>query len=82
METTTTIKIYKDHLKWWKLCCKVKNKNSQECFAELREAVKLKKQAIVYQSLPMPSDYKRKLEGKRLNKYRLKIKYTNNSSIL
>jgi hypothetical protein len=28
MSETTTIKIYKDNLGWWKICCKVKGKNS------------------------------------------------------
>jgi hypothetical protein len=83
MLETTTIKIYKKHLRWWNLCCKVKNKNSQECFAEFRESVKLKKQEEIYKSLPMPNDYKRPLENvKLLNKNKIEKKYIKISGIL
>lgn len=73
----TTIKIYSEDLKWWKLCCKIKLKNSCDCFNEFRNIVKLKKQSDFYNSLPMPSDYKRKLDGKRLNINKINKKYTN-----
>ena len=72
----TTIKIYSEDLNWGKLCCKVKLKNSCDCFKEFRNIVKLKKQSEFYNSLPMPSDYKRKLDGKRLNINKINKKYT------
>jgi hypothetical protein len=71
---TTTIKIYSEDLRWWKMCCTIKGKNSQDCFREFRDQVKLKKQAVLYQTLPMPSDFKKKLEGKRIDKSKLALK--------
>lgn len=65
---TTTIKINIEDLRWWRLCCKSKGKNSQDCFGYFRQSVKQHKQKEFYLSLPMPSDYKRRLEGKHIDK--------------
>jgi hypothetical protein len=71
---TTTIKIYSEDLRWWKVCCESKRKNSQETFSEFRQSVRLQKNREYYLSLPMPSDYKRKLEGKRIDKSKVATK--------
>jgi len=65
---TTTIEIYLDCLPWWRNCCKVKGKNSRDCFKELKEKVNLKKQAELYNSLPRPQNGRLPLLGKHVDK--------------
>ena len=64
----TTIKIDKDDLEWWKRCCKVKGMTSWEVFSEIRRQCKLHHQRELYNSLPMPSDYKKPLRNIKLDK--------------
>jgi len=70
---TTTIKIYKNDLSWWKMCCEVKDKNSQDVFSEFKLKVNMKHEQKFYDSLPKPNNYHKPLEYKKLNK-----KYTKN----
>jgi hypothetical protein len=68
MSEITTIKIYKENLFWWKRCCKIKGFNSMKMFAEIERQCKLHHQRKTYEELPMPSDFKKPLQGIKLSK--------------
>jgi hypothetical protein len=70
MSGTTTIEIPASCHLWWRSCCKAKGVSSQKLFMEFREVVRRKKQQEFYQSLVMPSDYKKDkpLSGKKIDK--------------
>lgn len=70
---TTTIKIYKKSLLWWSKCCRVKNMNSQDTFAEIERTCKLHHQKKLYDSLPPPVEYVKPLQNIKIKKKYTKI---------
>jgi len=65
---STTIKIRHDDLAWWKDCCRKLKLNSVDAFSRLKRAVQLKQQNSFFMSLKMPSNYKKPLCGKSIQK--------------
>jgi hypothetical protein len=76
LEATTTIKVYRKNLPWWSKCCRAKDVNSQDAFAEVEKMCKLHHQRKLYDSLPSPVEYVKPLQGIKIKK-----KYTKNNGV-
>ena len=77
----TTIKISRDDLQWWKECCEKLDMNSSEAFSKLKRSVMLKLQNKFFESLPMPSNYKKPLSNIKIDKCKISIQKSGTSFI-
>jgi hypothetical protein len=65
---TSTIKVSDKSRLWWKRCCDRLEMNSVEAFDTFMLKVQEHKRNEFFKSLPMPHDFKKRLEGKRIDK--------------
>lgn len=70
----TTIRIFKDQIPWIKKCCKVLKMGTAELIQEWERQVKMKKQQIFYNGLPMPIKFVKPLLGVKINKKYIKLR--------
>lgn len=68
MKEKTTITIYKENLSVWKEWLKIKEMNSAEFIEALMVHVKHHKQKELYNSLSMPHNFHKTLEGIKITK--------------
>lgn len=71
---TSTIKVSDKSRLWWKRCCDRLGMNSVDAFDTFMLKVQEHQRYEFFNSLPMPNDYKKRLEGKRIDKSRVVVK--------
>jgi hypothetical protein len=73
--TSTTIEINSIDLSWWEDCKKKLKMNSKEVFALIKKRVEERKQQLLYDALPRPSNYVKPLSCVKINKNYRKNRY-------